>query len=186
VKTVSTTFMIDNIAAQHDLQVCETPVGFNYIGDLMMREDVLIGGEESGGISIRGHIPEGDGILMGLLLLEIMAHAGAPLHEIIAQLQVKYGPAHYGRVDAKLRIQRSKKQVVTMLADQAPSTLAGETVVKVDTLDGVKFYLSDRGWLLIRPSGTEPILRIYAEARSPEAVKALLEAGQAMADLIVR
>ncbi|MFQ3567101.1 MAG: phosphoglucomutase/phosphomannomutase family protein [Aggregatilineales bacterium] len=186
VKTVSTTFMIDNIAAQHDLQVRETPVGFNYIGDLMMREDVLIGGEESGGISIRGHIPEGDGILMGLLLLEIIAHAGAPLHEIIAQLQAKFGPAHYGRVDAKLRIQRSKKQVVTMLTDQAPPTLAGETVVKVDTLDGVKFYLSDRSWLLIRPSGTEPILRIYAEARSQEAVKALLEGGQAMAALIVQ
>lgn len=186
VKTVSTTFMIDNIAAQHDLQVRETPVGFNYIGDLMMREDVLIGGEESGGISIRGHIPEGDGILMGLLLLEIMAHAGAPLHEIVAQLQAKFGPAHYGRLDVKLRIQRSKKQVVAMLTDQAPSTLAGETVVKVDTLDGVKFYLNDRSWLLIRPSGTEPILRIYAEARSQEAVKALLEAGQAMAARIVR
>jgi alpha-D-glucose phosphate-specific phosphoglucomutase len=185
VKTVSTTFMIDGIAQAHGLTVHETPVGFNYIGDLMMRRDVLIGGEESGGISIKGHIPEGDGILMGLMLLEIMGHYKAPLHEIIADLQKTYGPAHYGRIDATLRHQRPKRQVTQMLVDRAPQTLAGETVARVDTLDGVKFYRNDLSWLLIRPSGTEPVLRIYAEARSPEAVKALLDEGVKMGEVVL-
>lgn len=177
VKTVSTTFMIDSLAKVHGLTVHETPVGFNYIGDLMMRRDVLIGGEESGGISIKGHIPEGDGILMGLLLLEVMGHHKAPLHEIIEDLQKTHGPAHYSRIDATLSHQRPKRQLTQMLADRAPVSLIGEAVARVDTLDGVKFYLADSSWLLIRPSGTEPVLRIYAEARSHEAVKALLDEG---------
>lgn len=185
VKTVSTTFMLDTYAQAHGLTVHETPVGFNYIGDLMMKGDVLIGGEESGGISIKGHIPEGDGILMGLLLLEVIAHARAPLHEIIADFHAQYGPAHYERIDAHLKQPVSKKQATASLVDQAPATLNGETVMRVDTLDGVKFTLSDASWLLIRPSGTEPVLRIYAEARSPEAVKALLKAGVAMGERVV-
>jgi alpha-D-glucose phosphate-specific phosphoglucomutase len=180
VKTVSTTLMIDDIAKKHGLKVIETPVGFNHIGDLMMRGDVLIGGEESGGISIKGHIPEGDGILMGLLLLEIMSMTDAPLHEIIADMQREHGPAHYSRIDTHLAQQRPKKQMVKMLVDCAPATLNGETVARVDTMDGVKFYLGDGSWLLIRPSGTEPVLRVYAEARSPEAVKALLDEGSKM------
>lgn len=185
VKTVSTTFMINALAEKYDLPVRETPVGFNYIADLMMREDVLIGGEESGGISIRGHIPEGDGILMGLLLLEIMAQTRAPLHEIIADLQANFGPAHYGRIDTHLVRQLPKKQIVSMLADFAPGSLNGETVTRVDTMDGIKFYLSDQSWLLIRPSGTEPVLRIYAEARSNVAVTALLKAGGEMGSQVV-
>lgn len=185
VKTVSTTMMIDNIAQKYGLTVHETPVGFNHIGDLMMHRDVLIGGEESGGISIKGHIPEGDGILMGLLLLEIIAHHRAPLQDIIADLQSTFGPAHYGRIDAKLNVQRPKKQVVKVISENAPQTLFGEAVARVDTLDGVKFYLHDNSWLLIRPSGTEPVLRIYAEARSPEAVKGLLEAGSAMGSQVL-
>lgn len=185
VKTVSTTFMIDGIAQKHGLKVHETPVGFNHIGDLMMRRDILIGGEESGGISIKGHIPEGDGILMGLMLLEIMGHHKAPLHEIIADLQKTFGPAHYGRIDAPLRHQRPKRQVTEMLASQAPASLAGEAVARVDTLDGVKYYLNDLSWLLIRPSGTEPVLRIYAEARSPEAAKALLDEGVKMGEVLL-
>ncbi|MBZ0294272.1 MAG: phosphoglucomutase/phosphomannomutase family protein [Anaerolineae bacterium] len=177
VKTVSTTFMINNLAQKYSLKVHETPVGFNHIADLMMREDVLIGGEESGGIGIRGHIPEGDGILMGLMLLEVMAQTRAPLHEIVSDLQANFGPAHYGRIDAHLTRQLPKKQIVSRLIDSAPGTLNGERVEKVDTLDGVKFYLADQSWLLIRPSGTEPVLRIYAEAHTPEAADALLEAG---------
>jgi phosphomannomutase len=185
VKTVSTTMMIDNIARQYGLTVHETPVGFNHIGDLMMHRDVLIGGEESGGISIKGHIPEGDGILMGLLLLEIIAYHRAPLQDIIADLQSTFGPAHYGRIDVKLNVQRPKKQVVKVISEHAPQTLIGEAVARVDTMDGVKFYLNDNSWLLIRPSGTEPVLRIYAEARSTEAVKGLLEAGSAMGSQVL-
>ncbi|MFN8451914.1 MAG: phosphoglucomutase/phosphomannomutase family protein [Anaerolineae bacterium] len=180
VKTVSTTMMIDALVQKYGLKLHETPVGFNHIADLMMKKDVLIGGEESGGISIRGHIPEGDGILMGLLLLEVMAFHHAPLHEIVADLQANYGPACYARLDVQLHQQKPKKMIVQMLADSAPSQLNGETVVRVDTLDGIKFYMSDNSWLLIRPSGTEPLLRIYAEAHTQDAVKALLEYGDSM------
>ncbi len=186
VKTVSTTFMINALAEKYNLPLYETPVGFNYIADLMMKEDVLIGGEESGGISIRGHIPEGDGILMGLLLLEIMAQSRAPLHEIIADLQKNFGPAHYGRIDSHLTRQVPKKEMVKLLVDSAPAQLYGENVARVDTTDGVKFYLADHSWLLIRPSGTEPVLRIYAEARSQEAMNALLKAGSEMGSQVVR
>jgi alpha-D-glucose phosphate-specific phosphoglucomutase len=177
VKTISTTFMIDNMVEKYGLKLHETPVGFNHIADLMMSHDVLIGGEESGGISIKGHIPEGDGILMGLLLLEVMAYSDAPLHEIIADLQQEFGPACYARNDVHLSRQIPKKEIVKKLEDNAPSQLAGESVVRVNTMDGIKFYLADKSWLLIRPSGTEPVLRIYAEARSDEMVAALLEEG---------
>lgn len=185
VKTISTTRMINNLCRRYGLPLHETPVGFNHIADLMMQEDVLIGGEESGGISIRGHIPEGDGILMGLLLLEIMAQARAPLHEIVADLQAQFGPAHYGRIDAQLELQLPKEEMVRRLTDSAPTALAGESVTQVETTDGVKFWLSDDSWLLIRPSGTEPLLRIYAEAPTRDAVPALLREGQALGhDLI--
>lgn len=180
VKTVSTTTMIDAICAAHGLTLHETPVGFNHIADLMTLRDVLMGGEESGGISLRGHIPEGDGVLMGLMLLEVMAAYGAPLHEIVADLQATYGPAQYGRIDSRLSRALPKAQMTTLLADGAPQHLNGETVTRVDTLDGVKFRLADGGWLLIRPSGTEPVLRIYAEAPTPNAVTALLDAGSEM------
>ncbi|MBA3870189.1 MAG: phosphoglucomutase/phosphomannomutase family protein [Anaerolineae bacterium] len=177
VKTVSTTLMIDSICEKHGLTLHETPVGFNHIADLMDKKDILIGGEESGGISVRGHIPEGDGILMGLLLLEVMAEKRAPLHEIVADLQTTFGPALYDRIDVRLAHQVPKKQMVQMLVDCAPKQVGGETIVKVDTLDGVKFYLADHSWLLIRPSGTEPVLRIYAEARTADMRDALLKMG---------
>jgi len=183
VKTVSTTLMIDALCKKYDLKLHETPVGFNYIADLMMNNDVLMGGEESGGISIRGHIPEGDGILMGLMLLEVMATAKAPLHEIVADLQKNFGPAHYERIDTRLSKTIPKKQMVKLLTDNAPARLGGESVARVDTLDGVKFYLADGSWLLVRPSGTEPVLRIYAEAHTPEMVKSLLDEGTGMGSL---
>ncbi|GAB4529798.1 MAG: phosphoglucomutase/phosphomannomutase family protein [Anaerolineae bacterium] len=185
VKTVSTTFMIDSLASDYDLKLHETPVGFNHIADLMTTHDVLIGGEESGGISVRGHIPEGDGILMGLLLLEVMAYAKAPLHEIIEDLQAKHGPALYARNDVRLAKQVPKKDMVRMLVDSAPAQINGQSVARVDTLDGVKYYLADRSWLLIRPSGTEPVLRIYAEARSQDAVKAMLKVGREMGERVL-
>lgn len=184
VKTVSTTLMIDSLAQRYGLNLHETPVGFNHIADLMLTEDVLIGGEESGGISIHGHIPEGDGILMGLMLLEIMATARAPLHEIVADLQAQAGPAHYARIDSVLKQQLPKKEVVRQLAEKAPGHIIGETVARVDTTDGVKFYLADGSWLLVRPSGTEPVLRIYAEARSAQDVRAMLTFGGELGQIL--
>lgn len=183
VKTVSTTMMIDRLAAKYNLKLHETPVGFNHIADLMLTEDVLIGGEESGGLSIKQHIPEGDGILMGLLLLEIMAEANAPLHELVANLQATVGPACYARRDLRLRHPVAKHEMVQRLTDSAPAHLNGQTVRQVDTRDGVKYRLADDSWLLIRPSGTEPVLRVYGEAPDQKGVDALIQAGRELAGL---
>jgi alpha-D-glucose phosphate-specific phosphoglucomutase len=180
VKTVSTTMMINRIGAKYGLTVHETPVGFNHIADHMLNGTVLIGGEESGGISIKGHIPEGDGILMGLLLLEIMADAGVPLVEVVADLQTHFGPTCYERTDFFLKTPVPKKEMVERLKAKAPGLMAGETVREVHTFDGIKFVLADDSWLLIRPSGTEPVLRVYAEAPDEDAVKALLTEGRAL------
>src|SRR5690606_35803525 len=131
------------------LEVIETPVGFNHIADHMINGDVLIGGEESGGISIKGHIPEGDGVLMGLLLLEIMGAAGVPLHELITDLQQQYGPTFYKRVDMRLKQPVTKADMVRRLSENAPAQMASQTVKDVQTTDGVKFVLADESWLLI-------------------------------------
>lgn len=181
VRTVSTTRMIDRIAQAHELPLVETPVGFNHIADLMLSNGVLMGGEESGGMSIKGHIPEGDGILIGLLILEVMADAGTPLHELIADLLKQYGPAHYKRVDMKLARPVAKAQLVSQLSSNAPAQIEGVRVEDVQTADGVKYYLDDGSWLLIRPSGTEPVLRVYAEAPDADRVAALLRFGEGVA-----
>jgi len=178
VKTISTTRMINRLAERYGLPCYETPVGFNHIADRMLVQDVLIGGEESGGISIRGHLPEGDGVLMGLLLLEIVAASGAALEELVADLLKDVGPAYYARRDLRLAHPVSKTEMTKRLIEGAPKTIAGVEVARVETLDGVKYILADDSWLLIRPSGTEPVLRVYAEAREEETVKALLEFGQ--------
>jgi phosphomannomutase len=183
VKTVSTTLMVDRLAAKYNLTLRETPVGFNHIGELMLSEDVLIGGEESGGLSVKGHIPEGDGILMGLLLLEIMADAAQPLHELVADLQTTVGPTCYTRRDLRLQHPVAKQEMVKRLLDGAPTHLNQQTVQDVDTRDGVKYRLADDSWLLIRPSGTEPVLRVYAEGPDQLAVDALIQAGREMAGI---
>jgi phosphomannomutase len=178
VRTVSTTRMIDRLAEKHHLAVYETPVGFNHIADYMLRENVLIGGEESGGISFQGHIPEGDGILMGLLLVEIIANSGVCLNELVEDLLKEFGPVFYQRSDLRLNRPVSKAQMTNLLLDKAPSHIGGEIVEHISSLDGVKYILRDDSWLLIRPSGTEPVLRVYAEGRSPEMVHELLGYGE--------
>ncbi|MGH2536815.1 MAG: phosphoglucomutase/phosphomannomutase family protein [Candidatus Promineifilaceae bacterium] len=181
VRTVSTTRMIDRLAERHGLDLVETPVGFNYIADEMLKGDVLMGGEESGGMSVAGHIPEGDGILMGLLLLEVMADAGVPLRELVADLLQDVGPAEYARADLKLSRPVAKSEMTRLLVSAAPPAIAGVPVQDVQTADGVKYYLEDGSWLLIRPSGTEPVLRVYAEAPDEGRVKALLGFGGELA-----
>ncbi len=184
VRTVSTTKMIDRLAAKYGLQVYETPVGFNHIADHMISENVLIGGEESGGISIQGNIPEGDGVLMGLLLIEIVAVSGKSLHELVNDLLDEVGPAFYERKDQRLKYPIQKKSMVKYLLDNQPDQIGGVKVSEVLTIDGVKYILEDDSWLLIRPSGTEPVLRLYAEGRSSELVKALLGFGEEVAESI--
>jgi len=182
VRTVSTTRMVDRLAQRYGLPVYETPVGFNHIADSMLQEDVLIGGEESGGISFKGHIPEGDGPIMGLLLVEMMAYWGKPLGKLVDELLEEVGPAFYERVDLRLARPVSKSEMTQRLRRQAPAMLDGARVVEVRDLDGIKYILEDDSWLLIRPSGTEPVLRVYAEGRSPSRVRQLLEYGQQVAN----
>ena len=182
VKTVSTTRMLDRLAAKYNLEIIETPVGFNHIADRMLQDDILIGGEESGGISFKGHIPEGDGILMGLLLLEMVAATNTPLDEMVKILLDEVGPSHYARLDLRLNKPISKEASVKRMRDEAPKFIGRYKVSDVSTLDGVKYVFEDDSWLLIRPSGTEPVLRVYAEAQSPEMVDALLTYGRSIAE----
>ncbi len=177
-KTISSTLMLNRLAKQYNLDIHETPVGFDLIAELMINDNILLGGEESGGISIKGHIPEGDGILMGLLLMEIVAEANVPMSELIDDLQRQVGPTCYKRDDIRLKNFVAKSEMVNRLLDRTPEKIAGERVVKVDSYDGVKYHLADDGWLLIRPSGTEPVLRVYAEAGDEAAVDELLRTGR--------
>jgi alpha-D-glucose phosphate-specific phosphoglucomutase len=185
VRTVSTTRMIDRLAKRYGLKVYETPVGFNHIADYMMSEDVLIGGEESGGISFKGHIPEGDGPAMGLLLVEIIAQAKKTLGQLVDELLNDVGPAFYERADLRLSRPVAKQEMTDLLVKQAPAEIGGEKVAEITSTDGVKYIMSDDSWLLIRPSGTEPVLRVYAEGRSLQIVKDLLGYGQKVAESVV-
>jgi phosphomannomutase len=185
VRTVSTTRMIDRLAKRYGLKVYETPVGFNHIADYMMTEDILIGGEESGGISFKGHIPEGDGPVMGLLLVEIIAQAKKTLGQLVDELLNDVGPAMYERADLRLSRPVAKQEMTEMLVKNAPAAIGEQKVVEVATTDGVKYIMDDDSWLLIRPSGTEPVLRVYAEARSLQAVQDLLGYGQKVAERVV-
>lgn len=177
VRTVSTTRMIDRLAQEFLLPVYETPVGFNHIAEYMLKEDILIGGEESGGISFRGHIPEGDGVLMGLLVLEMVAALKIPLRELVEELLKRAGPAYYERKDLRLNYPVSKSAMITLLKESAPLQIGGEQVIEIQTIDGVKYILADDSWLLIRPSGTEPVLRVYAEGRNSSLMRELIEYG---------
>lgn len=183
VKTVSTTQMLNRLAARYDLPIHETPVGFNHITDYILNEPVLVGGEESGGISILGHIPEGDGLLMGMLLVEMVAQSGQTLAEMLDDLMAcpDIGVYRYGRIDRPVTPFK-KSDLVGGLMANVPAQLAGAAIALVSDKDGVKYILADNTWLLIRPSGTEPILRIYAEGRSEAQVELLLAEGAALAE----
>jgi phosphomannomutase len=181
VRTVSTTRMIDRLCKRYKLKLLETPVGFNHIADLMMSEDVLIGGEESGGISFKGHIPEGDGPIMGLLMVEIIAESKKTLFALVDDLLAEVGPAFYERTDLRLHHPVAKAEMTDLLVKKVPAEIGGQKVAEVSNIDGVKYILKDDSWLLIRPSGTEPVLRVYAEGRSLEMVRALLKYGESVA-----
>lgn len=174
VKTFSTTKMVDRIAARHGLKLHETPIGFKYICDLMLARDIVLGGEESGGIGIRGHLPERDGILNSLLLAEVMAHHGKTLSALVAELHALYGPQFYNRLDMHLP-EGQKERALEALTKKPPRAVAGCAVTEVQNLDGIKFLLEPNAWVLVRGSGTEPLLRLYAEAPSEEKLAQILE-----------
>jgi alpha-D-glucose phosphate-specific phosphoglucomutase len=188
VRAFNTTRMADRIAARYGRKLHECPIGFKYAADLMMTRDILIGGEESGGIGYSRFLPERDGVLNCLLLANVMAEEGKPLGQLVADLQRQYGPHYYGRRD--LHIADDLKQSAIQRA-RAPGTnkLGNFAILKKENLDGIKFFLDapapDKGaeaWILFRASGTEPLLRVYAEAASPELVREILTAGEVFAE----
>src|SRR3972149_9844593 len=183
-RTVCTTRMIDRLAKRYGFKFYETPVGFNYIADYMMKEDVLIGGEESGGISFKGHIPEGDGPIMGLLLVEMIAESKKTLTEMVADLLADVGPALYERVELRLSRPVAKAEMTEFLTQKAPAEIGGQKVQEISQRDGVKYIMADDSWLLIRPSGTETLLGVVAEGRNMKMVKALMEYGKTVAESV--
>jgi phosphomannomutase len=184
-RAFNTTKMLDKIAARYGRKLHEHGIGFKHVCELMLDKDILIGGEESGSIGIGRHLPERDGLLNALLLANVMAEEGRTLGSLVSGLQQEYGEHHYGRLD--LHLPEETKQSAIRRAAAGLREFAGMRVLRHETLDGMKFYLDDpkslpaETWVLLRASGTEPLLRIYAESGSPEAVQALLDAGRAFA-----
>ncbi|MBW3612579.1 MAG: phosphoglucomutase/phosphomannomutase family protein [Chloroflexi bacterium] len=187
VYTVTTTSMARRLAEIYGTEAYETGVGFKYVGPKMSETNAVIGGEESGGFGFGMHIPERDGLASGLFLLDLWLSKGKKASEVLAELQELAGPSHYHRTDirfAREGYDQVKVDTLARLAEEAPTELAGQEVVdrvSLETKDGFKFYRSDGSWLLIRFSGTEALLRVYVEARSPEDVETLLAEGRRIA-----
>ena len=185
-RAFNTTKMMDRIAAKYGRRLHEHGIGFKYVVDLMLEHEILIGGEESGGVGISRHLPERDGLLNSLLLANVMADEGKTLGELVAALQAEFGEHQYGRVD--MHIDEAVKQSAIARAKSGLSEIAGMKVLRVETLDGIKFFLENKDcagkvnaaetWLLLRASGTEPLLRVYCESCSAEAVEKILKAAE--------
>ena len=180
VKTITDTSMIDRLGEMFDLPVYETPVGFKYVAPIMKAENALIGGEESGGYGFRGHVPERDGILAGLYFLDMMVKTGKTPSQLLSYLYSKVGPHYYERRDFTFP-EAERKAIIKRISANLPQSIGGVKVVKINTTDGFQLILADTTWLLIRFSGTEPLLRIYAESDSPSRVERLLELGRELA-----
>jgi len=188
VRAFNTTRMLDRIAARHGRQLLECGIGFKYICDLMLERQILIGGEESGGIGIQRHLPERDGLLNCLLLANVMADEGKSLGQLVTALQQKYGPHYYARRDLHVA-NEIKESAISRAASDEVKSLGRYKIVRKENLDGIKFFLDAptgangaEAWLLLRSSGTEPLMRIYSEAASPELVQELLEEAVAFVD----
>lgn len=177
VKTIVGSNLVDRIAGGLGLELHETPVGFKYISELMQKQDILVGGEEAGGMGFKGYIPERDGSLAGLLLLEMMAHRKKPMIKILKEMESKYGRYYYLRDDMRLPVADYKMPDAEI---RSQTSLLGRKVVQVKDYDGIKLICDDASWLMFRGSGTEPIMRVYAEARSPAKAKKLLAFGRGL------
>lgn len=184
VRAFNTTKMIDRICARHGRRLHEVSIGFKYAADVMMTHEVLIGGEESGGIGYGRFLPERDGVLNALLLANVMAEEGKPLGQLVRDLQKEYGPHYYGRRDLHIS-DDMKKGAVRRAGDPVTARLGSYAILRKENLDGVKFFLDAptngngaEAWVLFRPSGTELMLRVYAEAASPELVEEILESAE--------
>ena len=191
-RAVNTTKMLDRICAKHGRELIEHGIGFKFVCDYMLEREIVMGGEESGGIGFQRHLPERDGLLNALLLANVMAEEGKTLGELVADLQAEYGEHQYGRIDLHIP-DEIKNAAINRARALKPGDIAfgGMRVLSIETMDGVKFYLDNpeaktkpnaaETWILLRASGTEPLLRIYTESCSKESVSRLLEAGRAFA-----
>jgi len=177
IKALTTTSMVDKMCAAHGLELVETGVGFKYICAEMLKGNVILGAEESGGIGFPGHLPERDGILAGLRLLELLATERRSVNQLIAQLEKAYGPHRYARIDAHFPVEK-RAALMNFCAKNPPARLLRSPLAEVKTYDGVKFLAKDGSWLMLRGSGTEPILRIYAEAGTDAGARRLLSQGE--------
>ncbi len=182
VKTLSTTSMLEKLGRLYNVPVYQTGVGFKYVAPKMLETNALLGGEESGGYAFRGHVPERDGLLAGLYLLDLMVRLGKTPSQLIEYLYAQVGPHYYDRVDK--RFDESLREATRRrILEARPATLGGLEVTGLDTTDGFKFSLADGGWMLIRFSGTEPILRVYCETTDRARVRPILEEGLRLAGL---
>jgi phosphomannomutase len=179
VKALTTTSMVDKMCAAWNLPLVETGVGFKYICAEMLKGGVLLGAEESGGIGFPGHIPERDGIAAGLMLLELLATEKISVNKMLARLEKEFGPHFYGRIDTHYPLEK-RASLMEFLKNNPPKKLLKSPLAEVKSFDGVKFVAEDSSWLMLRGSGTEPILRIYAEAKSNADVQKLLQLGVAL------
>jgi len=181
VKTLSTTTMLNKLGKLYDVPVYETGVGFKYVAPKMLQTDAIIGGEESGGYAFRGNVPERDGILAGLYILDLMVKTGKKPTQLIEWLFAKVGAHYYDRIDSPFSGDRAGREKT--IVDAKPPTIGGLKVTGLVTTDGFKFYLEDGGWLLIRFSGTEPKMRVYTETTHQDKVGAILQDGLKIAGL---
>jgi len=175
VKTFNLSNLIDKVCQKHQRKLEVTPIGFKHVANLMMKQDILIGGEESGGMGIKGFIPERDGILAGLMLFELMAYEKKTLGQILDEIMKEHGYFYYDRADIQTE---QAKDIVEKLKKAPPDKFANKKIAKVEDLDGLKFNFEDQSWILFRASGTEPLLRVYVEGRSEDDVKQILGAGE--------
>ena len=180
VKTITSTSMLDRLGELYKVPVYETPVGFKYVAPIMIAKNALIGGEESGGYGFRGHIPERDAIPAGLYFLDFMVKTGKTPSQLLSYLYSKVGEHYYDRIDLHFP-EEKRLAIIKRVRDGAPKSIENVKVARLDTQDGFRFILADNSWLLIRFSGTEPILRIYAETDDTERVKRMLQFGRELA-----
>lgn len=175
-RSVATTQMVDRVAKDRGLKLYETPVGFKFIGELINKDEIILGGEESAGLSMRGHLPEKDGILACLLAVEAVTVRGKSLTEQLNELYSRVGRLESGRIGVKLSPEVTEKLKEKL--SQEPSEIDGRKIEKINRMDGVKFIFTDGSWMLMRPSGTEPLVRIYAESEDKQELEVLLEQGR--------
>jgi phosphomannomutase len=177
VKTFNISNLIDKLCKKYGRRLYVTPIGFKHVAELMLKEDILLGGEESGGMGIKGYIPERDGILAGLMLFELMAYEKKTLAQILDGIMKEHGYFYYDRADINTD---NAQQIIKKLSSAPPNKFGEMKITKIEDLDGIKFNLENESWILFRASGTEPLLRIYVEARTEEEVKQILGKGEVL------